>query len=120
VLVLALVATPLAGLWFGGVSGLAPELAHLATGAAVFGVLWPFSQALQSWFQGSLTFARRTRFVTEAMVVFFVVVTGVLAFGVRHAEWHGAPCAVLALTSASLCQTAWLAWRFRAAHAAES
>lgn len=108
---LACTATPLAGLWFARVSGLAPELAELAAGAAVLGVAWPFSQALQSWFQGSLVRARRTRAATEAMVVFFVVVASVLTLGVRATDWPGAPWAVLALSLASLSQTAWLAWR---------
>jgi hypothetical protein len=114
VVLLAVAATPLSEPWFGGVSGLTPELTRLAGGAAVLGVLWPFSQALQSWFQGALVHARRTRCATEAMVVFFLVVSAVLAIGVRASERPGAPWAVLALTVASLCQTAWLAWRLGA------
>jgi hypothetical protein len=115
VLPLAVSATPLADLWFGGVSGLPPELARLAAGAVAFGVPWPFAQAMQSWFQGALVHARRTRFVTEAMVVFFLAVTAVLAVGVRTDSWHGAHCAVFALTLASCIQTLWLALRARAA-----
>jgi hypothetical protein len=109
----ALSATPLAELWFRGVSGLPPELARLAASAALLGVVWPFSQALQSWYQGALVFARLTRHATEAMGVFFVVAALVLAAGVHATSLRGAPCAVLALTLASLAQTAWLAWRHR-------
>jgi len=106
--------TPLGSLWFDGVIGLAPELVTLAVGATVFGVVWPFSQALQAWFQGSLVHQRRTRTVTEAILVFFLVMATLLALGVRL--WHGpgAHFAVLALTTASLCQTGWLALRARA------
>jgi len=117
---LAVAVTPLAGLWFAAVSGLPPELASLASGAALLGVAWPFSQAMQSWFQGALTHHRRTRFVTEAMLVFFGVVSAALFVAVKATDWRGAPAAVLALTLASLCQTGWLALRYRAAlaHAA--
>jgi hypothetical protein len=114
---LALTATPLAQAWFGSFSGLAPELARLAAGAALFGALWPLSQSLQSWFQGALVHARRTRQATEAMLVFFVIVSLVLASGVYGTQARGADCAVLALTLASLGQTSWLAWRHRTAAA---
>jgi hypothetical protein len=111
-LLLAVAATPLASLWFGDVSGLTPELTSIAAGATWFAVLWPFSQALQSWYQGSLVHLRRTRFVTEAMGVFFLVVTVLLWAGVRASDWRGVHYAVLALTLGSLGQTAWLALRF--------
>ncbi|NOT30784.1 MAG: hypothetical protein HOP15_10100 [Planctomycetes bacterium] len=114
-LLLVVAATPLAGLWFGVISGLPPELASLAAGAALLGVPWPFSQAMQSWFQGALVHHRRTRFVTEAMLVFFAVVSGALYVSVTRTDGRGAQAAVLALTLASLCQTGWLALRFRAA-----
>jgi hypothetical protein len=114
-LLLGVAATPVASLWFGGVSGLDPELARLASGAALFGLLWPLSQSLQSWFQGELVHLRRTRFVTEAMGVFFLTVSALFYLGVSASGWRGAEFAVLALVLASLCQTAWLALRSRAA-----
>jgi hypothetical protein len=116
-LLLALAGTPLAFLWFDGLMGLPAEVGGVAVGAALFGVLWPLSQALQSWLQGSLTHLRRTRHVTEAMLVFFASVAALLALGVRHWPGPGAHCAVLAITLASLAQTAWLGWRWRRAPA---
>jgi hypothetical protein len=114
-LVLAvLVFTPLAGLWFGSVSGLSSELVEAASLAVLFAAPWPFAQALASWFQGSLTFHKRTRHVTESMVVYFLAVAGFLACGVRYGEAPGLAWTVGALTSASLVQTAWLGWRARA------
>jgi hypothetical protein len=114
-LLLLLASTPLAALWFDGVMGLSREIGAVAAGAALIGVLWPFSQAVQSWLQGSLTHARRTRHVTEAMLVFFVAVAALFALGVRLWPGPGAHCAVLTITLGSLAQTAWLGWRFRAA-----
>jgi len=111
--VVLLAATPLASLWFHQVMGLADEVGDLAMGALVFGILWPCSQALQSWLQGSLTALRRTRYVTEAILCFFATVAFVFWLGVPRWRAPGAHYAVLALTLASLCQTAWLALRFR-------
>ncbi len=117
-LLLAVAGTPLAELWFGRVSGLAPELAGLAAAATLLAVPWPFSQALQSGYQGALVHHRRTRFVTEAMLVFFAVVSLALWACVRFTDWRGAHAAVLSLTLASLSQTGWLALRHRTALAA--
>jgi len=114
-LLLVLAATPLSSLWFDGVMGLSREVGEVAVGAALFGVLWPFSQAVQSWLQGSLTHQRRTRHVTEAMLVFFATVVALFALGVRAWPGAGAHCAVLTITLGSLAQTAWLGWRFRMA-----
>lgn len=110
---LLLVLTPLAASWFRDAMGLSEDVGELARGALVFGVLWPCSQALQSWLQGSLTHLRQTRFVTEAMLVFFAAVSALFWFGARHWSGPGAHYAVLALTLASLSQTAWLALRLR-------
>ena len=112
-LLLAIAATPLSGLWFGSILGLPPELLAITATAACLAAPWPFSQALQSWYQGSLVHAKRTRHVTEAMVVFFAVVAGLLYAEVHATDWRGIHGAVLALTLASLCQTVWLAWRSR-------
>jgi hypothetical protein len=114
-LVLAmLVFTPLAGLWFGSVSGLSPALVEAASLAVLFAVPWPLAQALASWFQGSLTFHKRTRHVTESMVVYFLAVAGFLWCGVNLSAARGLAWTVGSLTAASLVQTAWLGWRARA------
>ena len=115
---MVLAVTPLAALWFHRAMGLTSEVGDLAVGAVVFGVLWPCSQALQSWLQGSLTHLRRTRYVTEAILCFFAAVVLLFWAGVQLWRGPGAHYAVLALTLASLCQTAWLALRFRAARSA--
>jgi len=110
---LAVAATPLAELWFADVSGLAPALTTAAVGAVLLAVPWPLLQALQSWFQGALVHHRRTRFVTESMGLFFVVVSACLACGVHLTERTGLAWAVGSLVVASLAQTCWLAWRLR-------
>jgi hypothetical protein len=110
---LALAGTPLSGLWFEDVSGLPPRLAELAAEACLFGVLWPFSQSVQAWFQGSLVHARRTRAVSEAIVLYFATAAALAWLGVRAWDGPGAPYAVAILTTASLAQSAYLALRKR-------
>ncbi len=108
---LAVATTPLEVLWFGWVSGLPAELAALCGTAILLALLWPASQAVQSWYQGALVHAHRTRGVTEAMAVFFLVTSAILGLGVRLSAWRGIYFAIAALTLGSLAQTAWLAWR---------
>ena len=112
---LALVAlTPLGGLWFETVSGLSSELADLSRTALLLSVLMPGYAVLQSWYQGSLLSAHRTRPVPEAVALYLAVSASALGLGV--AVWAGAGLhfVIPALTLAGLVQTGWLAARSRA------
>ncbi|MHC5209125.1 MAG: hypothetical protein ACYTG2_00220 [Planctomycetota bacterium] len=114
---LALLAfTPLSSLWFREVSGFDPALTELCRIALAFAILMPAYQALQSWFQGRLVHARRTRGVTEAVVLYALVATLALVVVAPLATWPGLHVALLVFTGAGLMQTAWLARR-AAAHA---
>src|SRR5690606_25324055 len=61
--------TPLSRLWFGVVSGLEPELMRLATVGFAFALAWPALDVLRNLFQGIIVHGRRTRSITESMVV---------------------------------------------------
>jgi hypothetical protein len=120
-LVLFLLATtPLAGLWFGSVSGLSAGLTALAAVALLFALPAPGLQAMQSWYQGSLVHARATRGVTEAMLFFFLLVALCFWAGVRWSDRDGIHYAVLTFTLGSGAQTAWLAFRAARARASGS
>jgi hypothetical protein len=106
-------ATPLASMWFVGFSGLSLPLAQLAGVSLWFSLITPGLAALQSWFQGTLLNARRTRPITESVVVFMAVCVSVLTLGVA---WGGAPGIYLAsagFSLAMLAQAGWLAYRSR-------
>jgi len=114
--VLALIAfTPLSTLWFREVSGFDPDLAALCRVAVALAILMPAYQALQSWYQGRLVHARRTRGVTEAVALYATVATLALVVAVPRATWPGIHVALVVFTCAGLVQTAWLARR-AAAH----
>ncbi len=112
---LALLAlTPLGRFWFGSVSGLPADLVDLCSSSLAFAVLMPGYQALQSWYQGVLVHRRRTRGVTEGVLVYSAVALTGLVAGVHFGgPIPGIHWALLSFVSAGIAQTSWLAWRAR-------
>lgn len=105
--------TPLAGVWFRGVAGLSPALAAMGSTTLWMALPIPAMRVVQSWYQGLLVHARRTRGITEAVVVFATTCCGVLLFGVHEARWDGLTVVLVAYTLGRITQTAWLALRAR-------
>lgn len=105
---LMIVATPLVELWFGGVAALPSELAEMARTA--FWIALPLAglSVLQSWFQGSLTFSRKTRPIPEAVMVFLFSVVLVLGIGVYWGQVAGLYIGMLSFAVANGVQTIWL------------
>ena len=110
---LVLAATPLSTLWFGGVSALSPQLSSLAKIALWLAIPIPAMNVIQSWFQGTIVHGKRTRGVTEAVIIYFVVSTGLLLTGIYWGGATGIYVAILAMTIGMLAQTAWLWFRSR-------
>ena len=112
--VAALTATPLAGLWFGGVSALRPELAALATTALALATPIAALRAIESWYQGTLVHGRQTRAITESVVAFVVASLAVMAAGVAWGAWPGIWVALVAFSVGRAAETAWVWARSRA------
>jgi hypothetical protein len=115
---LAITATPLAGLWFEGISGLEPGLASLAAAGMWIALPMPALSAAQSWYQGLILHNRRTRGITEAVIVFLLTCIAVLFIGVAWGGATGLFVGLAAFVSAMLLQTAWLWHRSRPAERA--
>lgn len=115
VLLLLVGLTPLADLWFAGFSGLAPELVSMAIGVVVLGVPIPFTRAVQSWYHGALVHARRTRGITESVVVFTIVCAAVLGLGIWRQDWRGLEVAIAAYTIARTTETLYVGYKARIA-----
>lgn len=114
--VLGLVAvTPLSRWWFLGVSALPPELAALARLGLWVALPMPALSTLQSWYQGAILHSRRTRGITESVVIFLVTSAGVLIGGVAWGRLTGLYVGLTGMVIATLTQTAWLWWRARPA-----
>ncbi len=103
--------TPLSYLWFDTVSGLSPNLVEMARIALWLAIPLPAMAAMQSWYQGSLLFGRKTRGITEAVVIYILSITGLLLFGVIRGEVTGLYVAMLAMGLSMAVQTGWLWFR---------
>ena len=94
---LVVVWTPLAGLWFGPVSGLSAELARLALLPARILALLPVLTVIQSLQRAVMVHSRRTAPVTWATAVEVLVVTLGLAVAILWLDLVGAVAAAVAL-----------------------
>jgi hypothetical protein len=112
---LLFVMTPLSEVWFGRISALPPHLAELARTGLWLTLPIPALTALQSWYQGSIVNSRRTRGITEAVVIFLVVNVTLLWAGVIWGQVIGLYVGLAAFTISSAAQTSWLWWRSRPA-----
>jgi hypothetical protein len=110
-----LAATPLSSAYFAEVSALPAGLQALAGRALWLLVPLPAITALQSLYQGALVHHRRTRAVTESVLVFLFVSVLVQGTGVALQRWTGLYVALAALVAANAAQLGWL-W-FRGRHA---
>jgi hypothetical protein len=112
-LLLGAMATPLATFWFRRVAALPPALVVLAQQAMWLGLLLPGLRVLQSWYQGTITYSRHTRGITEAVVVFMLTSASLLVAGVFWGHVTGLYVGLLAVAAGFLTQTLWLWWRGR-------
>jgi len=110
---LLIAATPLAHLWFQQVSGLSPELADLARVGVWFAVVLPALAAMQSWYQGAILHSRRTRPITEAVIIYLASSALLLGIGVLVQKWFGLYVGLAAMSVSMALQTVWLWWRSR-------
>jgi hypothetical protein len=110
-LLLLVAATPLANLWFQGVSALRPDLAAIARGGLWLALPLPALSVLQSWYQGVLLNRRRTRGITESVGVYLLASAIILIAGVLWGRFTGLYVGIAGLTLSVAVQTAWLAWR---------
>ena len=109
---LAFVFTPIGEVWFGTITGLSPELTALAGSSLVLALLMPGYAVAQNYHQGVLVHQKRTRAITEAVVVYLLVCSACLVLGVELIEdVPGIQVTLCAFTIAGLTQTGWLLWR---------
>lgn len=109
-LLLVMLATPLADVWFARLSALSPRLSALAVQSLWLAIPVPALTVLQSWYQGMLVHSRRTRGITAAVAIFLVTCSLILWGGVLYAGAIGLLVGMAAFTAGGLAQTVWL-WR---------
>jgi len=117
-MLLIVVGTPLAAFWFKGVSGLAEPLVVLARTSLWFALPLPALNVLQSWYQGVILHSRRTRYITEAVVIYLIVLNAVIWTSVAWGAITGIYVGLVGLSAGEFLRTCWLAWRSRHARQA--
>jgi hypothetical protein len=75
------------------------------------GLLMPGLTVFQSWYQGAILHSRRTRAISEAVVIFLIVCTVLLWGGVVWGSMTGLYVSLAAFVTATLIQTIWLWFR---------
>jgi hypothetical protein len=113
-----LTATPLAGLIFRRALGLAPPLPSMARTALWFLLPMPALAVAQSYFQGVILHSRRTRSITESVLIFLGVTTAFLVIAVVWGTVPGLYVTVGAFTTGEALRTGWLWLRSRRARIA--
>ena len=112
-LAVALVVTPLGRLWFGSISALSDSLFTVARLSFWFILPYPIFLVFQSYYQGILTFKRRTNRITEAVFLHSVTMVGILILGMIWGQARGIYVAAAAQTAGISVQTIWMRWRSR-------
>jgi hypothetical protein len=107
--------TPLAEFWFLKISALAPELVTLAKTGLWLALLMPALNTLQSWYQGAILHSKKTRGITESVVIFIIIIGIVLVTGVVRNQINGLYVGIAAFSLGMLIQTGWLWVRSRPA-----
>jgi len=115
---LIIAVTPVATFWFKGVSGLAPHLVALARISLWFALPLPALSVLQSWYQGVILHSRRTRGITEAVVIYLMITSVVLGIGIAWGAITGIYVGLVALSAGEFLRNGWLVWRSRPARRA--
>ena len=112
---LLIMATPLSEFWFQIVSALPASLATIAQISIWITLPMPALAVLQSWYQGAILHSRKTRGITEAVVIylFFNVLT--LILGVIWGRVIGLYIGLASFVLSTFIQTVWL-W-YRSKHA---
>jgi hypothetical protein len=112
-ILLLFAATQLSRFWFEQVSALSPHLVDLARNALWIAIPLPALSVFQSWFQGTILHGRRTRGITEAVVIYLVTSILVLYAGVTWRKMIGLYVGIFSLTASTIVQTGWLWVRSR-------
>jgi len=104
-------ATPLSILWFAKITALSPELAELGRRSLWFALPLPALSVMQSWYQGAILHKRRTRGITESVIIYLLTSIAILGVGVWWRQAVGLYVGLAALTISVLIQTIWLGIR---------
>jgi len=108
---LLILATPINRIWFADISALPDHLVRLAQTAIWLTLPLPVLSFLQSWYQGAILHSRKTRAITEAVVIYLLVIIITLIMGVIYGKETGLYIALASFVFSTFIQTVWLWYR---------
>jgi hypothetical protein len=111
-LLLVVASTPLANMWFADVAGLSPELTALGVSAIWLAIFMPALSVLESFFQGMLVQGRRTKAITEAVMIYLFMNSTILIAGTYYGRVTGLYVGLIAVVLGHSFQSFWL-WKRR-------
>lgn len=111
--ILVVAGTPVSRLWFEGLFSLRPELVELGRSAIWIPLLAPAAGVFQSYYQGMLVHSRKTRAVTESVVLHLVVLLAVQGAGIAIGRFAGIHVVLAGILAGLTVQVLWLRWRSR-------
>ncbi len=100
--------TPISNFYFEKISALPNELAELAINAIWFAFPVPAISVFISLLQGVVIHSRKTRGVTESVVVFLLVAGAILVMGIYFATMPGVYVGWIAFSAGFICQALYL------------
>ncbi len=112
-LLFAVALSPLARGYFGGVMGLEPPLAALASSGLLLALLWPALTVHQSLYQGVLMHSGQTQIITQSVVLSLLTSGLLLLGGALLGTLPGLYVVTTAFVTGSVVQVLWLMYRSR-------
>jgi hypothetical protein len=112
---LLIIATPISKFWFQTVSALPINLALLAQIGIWITLPLPALSVLQSWYQGAILHSRKTKGITEAVVIYMVANISTLLLGVIYGNVIGLYIGLVSFVFSTFIQTVWLWYRSQGA-----
>jgi hypothetical protein len=106
-------ATPLSTFWFSQASALEQPLAQLAQKGIWIALPLPALSVMQSWYQGTILYGRKTQGITESVIIYLLTSAVVFGLGVWFASVTGLYVGLIALSLSVAMQTVWLWLRSR-------
>jgi hypothetical protein len=103
--------SPLAEFWFVTLSGLSLELASIGKTALWFAILLPALTVIESWYQGILVHAHKTKGIIEAVALYLLVSAIILGSGIYLGTVTGIYIGYIAAACGITVQTLWLRFR---------
>jgi hypothetical protein len=110
-ILLLIAISPLAEFWFVTLSGLSLELATIGQNALWFALLLPAFTVIESWYQGILVHAQKTKGIIEAVALYLLVSATILGTGIYFGTVMGIYVGYVATACGLIMQTLWLRFR---------